>query len=57
MNILRMVKLFGWEKRVQEDVAAKREVELQWVWKRTLYELVNSNVKYVFGPRSDGLTI
>ena len=51
MSVLRMIKLFGWEKRAQGDAAAKREVELTWVWKRALYELINNNVKYVSNER------
>lgn len=47
MNVLRMIKLFGWEKRAQEDVAVKREEELHWVWKRALYKTINDNVKCV----------
>lgn len=46
MNVLRMIKMFGWEKRVQQDVDVKREEELKWVWKRALYGLINYNVKY-----------
>lgn len=34
MSMLRMVKLFGWEERVQELIEEKRVVELEWVWKR-----------------------
>ena len=46
MNVIRMVKLFGWEKRVQEDIAEKREEELQSIKKRAIYSLINANVKY-----------
>lgn len=34
MAVLRMFKLFGWERRVQQNIAEKREEELRWVWKR-----------------------
>lgn len=48
MNVLRMIKLFGWEKRARENVAEKRDEELKWIWKRALCTLVNNNVKYAF---------
>jgi hypothetical protein len=34
MNVLRMIKLFGWESRVAKEVGDKRSEELNYVWKR-----------------------
>jgi len=34
MAVLRMIKLFGWQRRVQQDIVEKREEELKWIWKR-----------------------
>ncbi|KAJ2927022.1 hypothetical protein H1R20_g10047, partial [Candolleomyces eurysporus] len=34
MNVLRMIKMFGWEKKMNERIAQKREEELHYVWKR-----------------------
>ena len=45
MNSLRMIKLFGWEKRVQKDVADKREEELKYVKKTAIYDMVTYNMK------------
>ena len=42
-----MIKLFGWEHRVQETVAEKREAELGWIWKRKMLNLTNNCVKCV----------
>ena len=42
-----MVKLFGWESRVRESVAEKREEELKWIWKRKLLGMIASTAKYV----------
>jgi len=37
MNVLRMVKLFGWENKMNERIRVKREEELVWVrWKQFL---------------------
>ncbi|KAF9243737.1 hypothetical protein BU15DRAFT_59613 [Melanogaster broomeanus] len=44
MNVLRMVKLFGWEKKMGERISEKREVELLLTWKLKLLELVNNNI-------------
>lgn len=45
MGVLRMIKLFGWETRVTEIIAEKREDELKWIWKRRLLLVGNSCVK------------
>ena len=47
MGVLRMVKLFGWEGHVKENLAEKREAELHLIWKKKLLGLVNSICKYV----------
>ncbi|KAJ7457047.1 P-loop containing nucleoside triphosphate hydrolase protein [Mycena latifolia] len=41
INVLRMVKLFGWESKMSADVAGKRQVELAYLWKRKVLDLVN----------------
>lgn len=50
MNVLRMIKLFGWERKMTEKVAEKREEELRWLWKRQILDLINGNLKCVFLP-------
>ncbi|KAH7108534.1 hypothetical protein BKA62DRAFT_682512 [Auriculariales sp. MPI-PUGE-AT-0066] len=45
MNLLRMIKLFAWEPRVQERLSEKREEELHWIWKTRVMTLVNMNLK------------
>ena len=42
-----MIKLFGWEARVRDQIAQKREDELKLVWKRKVLGLVNTMSKYV----------
>ncbi|WVQ74599.1 hypothetical protein IAR50_004200 [Cryptococcus sp. DSM 104548] len=39
INALRIIKMFGWEGRIKERVAAKREDELDLIWKRRLMNL------------------
>jgi len=33
VGVLRMVKLFGWEKKMSATLKDKREEELSWIWK------------------------
>ncbi|KAG1757959.1 hypothetical protein EDB19DRAFT_1936472 [Suillus lakei] len=47
MNVLRMIKLFGWEERLDTRISEKREVELVWTWKTKILELVNNNLNYI----------
>jgi hypothetical protein len=45
MNVLRMIKLFGWERKMSEKVAETRDEELKYVWKRQLMDLINGTLK------------
>ena len=47
MNVLRMIKMFGWEKKMNQKIAEKREEELQFFWKRQLLDLINNVIKLV----------
>ncbi|KXN81115.1 ATP-binding cassette transporter abc4 [Leucoagaricus sp. SymC.cos] len=46
MNVLRMIKLFGWERKMNDRIAEKREKELEWLWKRQVLELINGNINF-----------
>ncbi|WVO13290.1 hypothetical protein L204_100903 [Cryptococcus depauperatus] len=39
INALRIIKMFGWEDRIKERVAIKREDELTLIWQRRLMNL------------------
>ena len=45
MNVIRMIKLFGWEPRIKEEIGEKREEELRIIKKRQLLDLINNNIK------------
>lgn len=45
MNVIRMVKMFGWEPRMSGRLAEKREDELKFIWKGKILELINNNLK------------
>ncbi|KIY64092.1 P-loop containing nucleoside triphosphate hydrolase protein [Cylindrobasidium torrendii FP15055 ss-10] len=52
LNIIRMVKLFGWEKRMEERIDEKREVELTALRDLNLYSLflsVINNITNIMG--------
>jgi hypothetical protein len=42
-----MIKSFGWEHKMSEEIAAKRRVELECLWRRKLLDLVNRCIEYV----------
>ncbi|KAH9907116.1 ABC transporter type 1, transmembrane domain-containing protein [Fomitopsis serialis] len=46
MNVIRMIKLFGWEPRVGKQLAEKREDELELVKKSKLLDLINNNLNH-----------
>ncbi|KAF9786031.1 hypothetical protein BJ322DRAFT_1057551 [Thelephora terrestris] len=46
MNVIRMVKLFGWEKKMDEKIAQKREEELYYQKKRLFLEILNGMVNF-----------
>jgi hypothetical protein len=33
VNVLRMIKLFGWERKISDRIGKKRNTELDWLWK------------------------
>lgn len=47
MNVIRMVKLFGWEKKMDEKIAQKREEELHYQKKRLFLEILNGMVNFI----------
>ncbi|TFK52961.1 P-loop containing nucleoside triphosphate hydrolase protein [Heliocybe sulcata] len=47
LNVLRMIKLFGWEGKMGEKLAAKREEELKWILRRQILWLLNGIINYL----------
>ena len=43
-----MIKLFGWERKVAEQLSEKREEELQYIRRSKLLALLNSNMQAAF---------
>ncbi|KJA23280.1 hypothetical protein HYPSUDRAFT_201568 [Hypholoma sublateritium FD-334 SS-4] len=41
VSVVRMIKLFGWEKRMSDRIKDKRENELVWLWRLTTLEVLN----------------
>ncbi|KAL0950640.1 hypothetical protein HGRIS_007428 [Hohenbuehelia grisea] len=46
MNVLRMIKLFGWERKMSDRINEKRDAELVFLWKRQILELANGLINY-----------
>ncbi|TDL29986.1 P-loop containing nucleoside triphosphate hydrolase protein [Rickenella mellea] len=47
MNVLRMIKLFGWEAKMNARLYEKREDELKYIFKRQVLELFNVNFNHL----------
>ncbi|KAF9807084.1 hypothetical protein IEO21_08395 [Rhodonia placenta] len=47
MNVIRMIKLFGWEPRVAEQLSEKREAELKYQWQYRILGLINAILNHV----------
>ncbi|THH29810.1 hypothetical protein EUX98_g4362 [Antrodiella citrinella] len=47
LNVLRMIKLFGWESKMNEQLTEKRQLEMKSVRKLQLLRILNSVVKLV----------
>ncbi|KAG6888553.1 hypothetical protein C0995_007425 [Termitomyces sp. Mi166 len=46
MSVIRMIKMFGWEKKMAERIDEKREAELTWVWWNKIYSLLTMNFQF-----------
>lgn len=46
-NVLRMLKLFGWESEMHERIAVRREEEVKWLWKRKFYDVIIAIVNFL----------
>ncbi|PSR71573.1 hypothetical protein PHLCEN_2v12545, partial [Hermanssonia centrifuga] len=46
MSVLRMIKLFGWDSRVNDEVTAKREEELKSIFKTKMLRLANNIINH-----------
>ncbi|PBK67572.1 P-loop containing nucleoside triphosphate hydrolase protein [Armillaria solidipes] len=48
VNVLRMIKLFGWERKMEERIARKRDEELLWIRRKQLLNLLSGIIKFSF---------
>ncbi|KAF8446359.1 P-loop containing nucleoside triphosphate hydrolase protein, partial [Boletus edulis BED1] len=46
MNVLRMIKLFGWERKISSEIQDKRVEELSWTRKRAFLQLFNNMINF-----------
>ncbi|KAJ6594858.1 P-loop containing nucleoside triphosphate hydrolase protein [Mycena capillaripes] len=47
VNVLRMVKLFGWEEKMKARIADKRDSELTWIRKRRMIDLASGVTNFI----------
>ena len=48
MNVLRMIKLFGWERKINGRIRDQRVEELSLTRKRSFLQLSSDMIKYVY---------
>ncbi|KAH8120523.1 hypothetical protein DFH11DRAFT_1560461 [Phellopilus nigrolimitatus] len=47
MNVIRMIKLFGWEPKMMEEIGEKRDEELRWIKLRQMLDLANGSINFI----------
>ncbi|KAL0565313.1 hypothetical protein V5O48_016710 [Marasmius crinis-equi] len=47
MNVIRMVKMFGWEQKMNSRVTEKREKEMYWIWRLRFLHMATNITKSV----------
>ncbi|KAJ7700789.1 P-loop containing nucleoside triphosphate hydrolase protein [Mycena rosella] len=47
MSLLRMIKLFAWEKKTEERISEARSDELNWLWKNNSLQLFVSALNFI----------
>ncbi|KAJ8082215.1 hypothetical protein PM082_008062 [Marasmius tenuissimus] len=47
MNVIRMVKMFGWEQKMNSRISDKREKELYWIWRLRMLNMATSIANYL----------
>ncbi|KDR83044.1 hypothetical protein GALMADRAFT_134555 [Galerina marginata CBS 339.88] len=48
VNVLRMIKLFGWEKKMSDRLKETRDKELKQLWKVKVFDLLGGLISYFF---------
>ncbi|KAG8914833.1 hypothetical protein FRC00_010528 [Tulasnella sp. 408] len=46
LGVIRMVKLFGWERKIEAQIYEKRDAELKFIRKKQVFQLLNNNVNH-----------
>ncbi|KAH9922662.1 multidrug resistance-associated ABC transporter [Fomitopsis serialis] len=44
MNVVRMIKFFAWERRIEQQLSEKRNEELMWIRRSKLLSIINDNL-------------
>ncbi|KAG7095646.1 hypothetical protein E1B28_006368 [Marasmius oreades] len=47
MNVIRMVKMFGWEQKMNDRISEKRDKEMFWIWRLRLLNMATMIINYV----------
>ncbi|KAF8157940.1 multidrug resistance-associated ABC transporter [Crassisporium funariophilum] len=47
VNVLRMIKLFGWEEKMSARLEERRDDELMWLWKLKVLQALNGIINFI----------
>ncbi|KAG6830884.1 hypothetical protein H0H87_006879 [Tephrocybe sp. NHM501043] len=47
ISVIRMIKMFGWEKKMIDRIDEKRKIELNWVFWNKIYSLATLNFHFI----------
>ncbi|KAJ7625289.1 P-loop containing nucleoside triphosphate hydrolase protein [Mycena polygramma] len=47
VNVLRMIKLFGWEEKMKARIGDKRDSELTWIRRRRILDMISNLVNFL----------
>lgn len=54
ISVMRMVKLFGWERKMEKKISDKRSKEIRWVLRGKVIEMTIDDLKYASSILSFG---
>ncbi|EIM80350.1 P-loop containing nucleoside triphosphate hydrolase protein [Stereum hirsutum FP-91666 SS1] len=56
LSVIRMVKMFGWERKMSESINEKRQVELEWLFKNKVLALLTRSCQFIIPCLTEAAT-
>lgn len=45
VSVIRMIKLFGWERKMEQKISNKRGKEIQWIFRGKVIQMIIDDLK------------